>query len=270
MADVPLIIQPDAEELEAAEVLVEGSVGGRPYRFLLDTGAANTRIALDAYTVGFASLERSQTSGVFRQGSDDLISLPVVQVGPMTRRNVTVARAPAEAEHVANLIGMDVLKYFRLDFDFSEGRLTVDPSDDPRGGLTWHALTMDNKSHPYVEVQFGHKQASAVWDSGSSLTVVDATFINQHRVFFRKAGESTGTDSTGQEGAASLYIMSSAVIGDLTFPPHRVAAVDLAGVNATLELRMDLILGFSTLRHADWLLDFPNRRWAFSRMRGLQ
>src|SRR5260370_14055879 len=131
MADVPLIIQPDAEELEAAEVLVEGSVGGRPYRFLLDTGAANTRIAWDAYTVGFASLERSQTSGVFRQGSDDLISLPVVQVGPMTRRNVTVARAPAEAEHVANLIGMDRLMYFRLDFGLSVALPPIELHDHP-------------------------------------------------------------------------------------------------------------------------------------------
>ncbi len=270
MADVPLIIEPDAEELEAAEVLVEGSVGGRPYRFLLDTGAANTRIALDAYTVGFDSLERSPTSGLFRQGTDDVIRVPVVQVGPITRRNITVARAPAKAEHVANLIGMDVLKYFCLHFDLTEGRLTVDPSDDPKGGPAWHALRMDKKSHPYVEVQFGHKQASAVWDSGSSLTVVDATFINQHPAFFRKAGESTGTDSTGQVGATSLYVMSSAVIGDSTFPPHRVAAVDLAGVNATLEMRMDLILGFSSLRHADWLLDFPHRRWAISRMRGLR
>src|SRR5260370_35797299 len=106
MADVPLIIQPDAEELEAAEVLVEGSVGGRPYRFLLDTGAANTRIALDAYTGGIASLERSQTSGVFRQGSDDLISLPVVQLAPMPRRNVTLARGTGGAEPVANPLRM--------------------------------------------------------------------------------------------------------------------------------------------------------------------
>src|SRR5260370_38116543 len=104
MADVPLIIEPDAEELEAAEVLVEGSVGGRPYRFLLDTGAANTRIALDAYTVGFDSLERSPTAGVFRQGTDDVIRVPVVQVGPITRGSITVAVRSGKAGLVVNLI----------------------------------------------------------------------------------------------------------------------------------------------------------------------
>ena len=35
-----------------------------------------------------------------------------------------------------------------------------------------------------------------------------------------------------------------------------------SGVNSTLEYPMDLILGYPTIRQADWLFDFPARRWA--------
>jgi hypothetical protein len=33
-------------------------------------------------------------------------------------------------------------------------------------------------------------------------------------------------------------------------------------VNATIEVPMDLILGYSTLNKAHWLFDFPGQRWA--------
>jgi hypothetical protein len=41
-------------------------------------------------------------------------------------------------------------------------------------------------------------------------------------------------------------------------------------VNATIDVPMDLILGCSTLRHADWWLDFRRMKWAILRMRSDQ
>jgi len=41
--------------------------------------------------------------------------------------------------------------------------------------------------------------------------------------------------------------------------------VDLSRANATLDLPMDLILGYTTLRQANWLFDFPAKRWAITR-----
>jgi hypothetical protein len=32
---------------------------------------------------------------------------------------------------------------------------------------------------------------------------------------------------------------------------------------------MDLILGYNTLRQANWLFDFPRRRWAISKRLGI-
>ena len=49
------------------------------------------------------------------------------------------------------------------------------------------------------------------------------------------------------------------------FARHRVAVVDLSQANATLDQPMDLILGYTTLRQANWRFDFPAKRWAITR-----
>jgi hypothetical protein len=42
----------------------------------------------------------------------------------------------------------------------------------------------------------------------------------------------------------------------------------LSAANATLERPMDLILGYPTWSQADWLFDFPSRKWALTSWRG--
>jgi hypothetical protein len=266
MTHVPLTIVRDPEESEAGEIMVDGYVGGHPYRFLLDTGAATSRVTSDAYTSTFPSIEASRSSGVFARRSEDLIMVPSIQVGPISKASIALARVAGRAPNIANLIGMDVLKDFCLHFDFAGNRLGVDPSGDLGQGSSFHKLFMDGRFHPYVDVQCGMATAKAVWDSGASLTIADTSFVRQHPNFFREAGRSTGTDSTGSEMAAATFVISEATIGDAGFPTHKVAAVDLSEVNSTLEVPMDLILGYSTLRHANWLLDFPRKRWAILQM----
>lgn len=267
MANLTLTIRRDPQEVEAGEILIDGSVGGRPYQFLLDTGAAISRVGLDDYTIGFAPLERRSSSGVFQASSGDVIVVPSVQIGPISRKNISLARVAADANQVANLIGMDVLKDFRLYFDFANNLLGIDPTDDAGEGCIFHQMKLDERFHLYVDARCGQTTASAVWDSGASLTVVNTTFVNQHLTLFTGAGQSVGTDSTGHQMTTPMFVMSGLVIGNTTFLPHRIASVDLSGVNATVEVPMDVILGYSTISHADWLLDFPGRRWAIVRMR---
>jgi hypothetical protein len=67
-----------------------------------------------------------------------------------------------------------------------------------------------------------------------------------------------------------MFIMSATTIGNQLFPPHRVAGVDLSHVNSTVEMPMDLIVGYSTLSLANWWFDFPRKRWAISKQLGVQ
>jgi hypothetical protein len=78
-----LIVQPDMEDADAAEVFVDGALGGRPYRFLLDTGAAKTCVRYDEYTATFASAGKDTSSGVFAGGSRDLVIAPSRALGPI-------------------------------------------------------------------------------------------------------------------------------------------------------------------------------------------
>jgi hypothetical protein len=63
-----------------------------------------------------------------------------------------------------------------------------------------------------------------------------------------------------------MFIMSASIIGNHNFPPHKVAGVDLSQVNSTIDIPMDLILGYSTLSQANWLFDFPGKKWAITKL----
>ena len=60
-----------------------------------------------------------------------------------------------------------------------------------------------------------------------------------------------------------LLRMAGPVIGGREFNGHLAVAVGLSAANSMLSPRMDLIVGYPTIRQADSLFDFPARRWHF-------
>ncbi|MEO8286310.1 MAG: retropepsin-like aspartic protease, partial [Chloroflexota bacterium] len=253
---------------EAAEVLVDGTIGGKEYRFLLDTGAARTSVILDDYTSTFGSIETSNSAAVFATSSNDLITVPNLKLGPISKQDFTLARMSGGGEdiHVRNLIGMDLLKEVCCHFLFDQSLVLVNPSYEPEAGYSFQELFLDKAFHPYVDIQYGRVKAKAVWDSGAGITVVDMGFIRAHPAFFEEVGQSTGTDATGSRMETPMFIMEATVIGNNRFQPHKVAGVDLSQVNATIEVPMDMILGYSTLSKANWLIDFPRCKWAITKL----
>jgi predicted aspartyl protease len=262
-----LIVQPDAEDADAAEVFVDGAMGGRPYHFLLDTGAARSCVRYDDYTATFASVGSDTSSGVFAGGSRDLVNAPSLALGSISRTNFTLVRAAQGETERQNLIGMDLLKDLRCDFRFDERRVLVDEDTGDDSG-SFEELFLDQRAHPWVPVQFGGVTANAVWDTGAGITVVDTGFVGRQPGLFQAAGSSTGTDSTGAQQETPMYLMAACAMGGQAFPALRVAAVDLAHVNTTLERPMDLIVGYNAYSKAHWLFDFPRRRWRITRMLG--
>ena len=206
MGGFALVIQPDEEEPEAAEVLVDGSVGGRHYRFLLDTGAAKSAILSDDYTATFAAIGQHTSSGVFAGGSEDEVIAPTIEVGPIVRRDFPVTRLAENIPQRRNLIGMDLLKGYRCHFLFDENRVEIDGDDLP--GASFYDLALDSRFHPYVPLCFGAVTASTVWDTGAGITVADCGFVARHPTLFQPADPSEGTDATG-DGGRSGYASSS-------------------------------------------------------------
>ncbi|MFN8378529.1 MAG: retropepsin-like aspartic protease [Anaerolineae bacterium] len=262
---IPVVVVPDTDEPGAAELYVDGTVNGREYRFLLDTGAARSSIAADAFTASLPALGTHHSSGVFSATQDDLVSVEQLQIGPILRQPFQLTRTSGDGNPRSNLVGMDVLKDHSCHFLLDANALEIDPEENFTG-VPFQPIRFDRKFHPYVGVRCGQSEAQAVWDSGASLTVVDSAYIQSHPGCFTEVGSSTGTDASGSHVETPMFIMSAVQIGIRRFPPHRVAAVDLSAVNATLEMPMDLIIGYTLYHQANWLFDFPNRRWAVTKI----
>jgi gag-polyprotein putative aspartyl protease len=253
---VPLIIEPDPDDPDFAAVLVEATVAGRPYRLLLDTGAARSQLDADEYTRALTPVDGNLSSGAFGgRVTDPVVTVTDLIAGPLRVPALDVTRS----EHgLGNLLGMDVLGQHRCHFRLDAGILDLETP----GGEARHELLVGRRGHPYVEVNWPGVRGLACWDTGAGATVVNRAFWLEHPGIFEPIGTSAGTDAHGEQVETPLLLMSGPVIGQRAFGSHKAVAVDLSGVNSTLEYPMDLILGYPTIRQADWLFDFPARRWA--------
>ena len=141
-------------------------------------------------------------------------------------------------------------------------------SDPPDAAIDWQPLVMDARHHPYVDLRCGDQRAQAVWDTGASLTVVDQGFIERHPALF-DASRTVERHRRDRHGSGNADVHDGGVQHrTLRLPALRVAGVDLAAVNATIEIPMDAILGYNLLSRADWWFDFPRQRWAIARSVG--
>ncbi len=256
---MPLIIEADAGEPDFATVLVDVSVAGRPYRLVLDTGAARTQLSADEYTMALRPVDghTSSGSGTFgRRVTDPVVTVSDVAIGPLALPTLEVTRSDRGLGH---LLGMDVLGRYRCRFRLDAGVVELDLQPETQAG---NQLTLGSRGHIYIDVGWPGITARACWDTGAGATVVDRAFWLSHPELFEQIGVTTGTDASGDQTETPVLLMAGPVIGQHTFRRHKAVAVDLAAVNDGIEIPMDLILGYPTIRQADWLFDFPAKRWA--------
>ena len=257
---IDLIIAPDLEEPGAAEVLVDGAIAGKSCRFLLDTGAAVSRVICDDYTAGLPVADTRESSGAFSKSHLEMVVVPEVIFGSISKTDFSMARLPA-GKHGRNIIGMDLLKEHSLFFDFAGNKLEID-AQCPEAAGDCRALALSGKSHPYVEVSFAGISAQAVWDTGAGLTVVDSEFVKDNPALFRQLSLSRGTDSSGTTAETPMLVMKACVIGGVKFQAHRVASIDMSIIKSGAHAPVDMILGYNALKQANWFFDFPGKRWA--------
>lgn len=261
MKEFKFTIKPDEHDVEAAEVLVEGKVASKNYIFLLDTGAARTSVQYDDFTSKFKSLKKESSSSVFTRSSEDLIMVSHIELGPILKKDLLIVRYPPKQRSARNLIGMDILKDYSLKFLFDENKVLVDPPESGESVIS-QDLFLDKRNHPYIDINFKQLTVKAVWDTGAGITVVDINFINQFPSFFQEMDKSIGTDASGIKMETPMYTMKSIKIGNHMFPSLKVAGVDLSIINSTIDVPMNLILGYNMLNKANWIFDFPRRKWA--------
>jgi predicted aspartyl protease len=257
-----LIIEPDPDDPGCANVYVDGTVAGRPYRFVLDTGATRTQLGTDEYTASLNQTSSDSSGGAL----SDPISYPVVTVtdlavGPLRAATLEVTRAEKNGLRLGNVLGMDVLRHYCCHFRLDASTLDIETSPSHLAGQD---LTLDRRGHVYVDLCWPGVTARACWDTGSGATLVNRDFWLAHPELFEEVGTSVGTDASGAQVETPALLMAETVIGGRRFSGDGTFAVDLSAPNRTADIPMDLILGYPTLRQADWMMDFPAGRWAIT------
>ncbi len=239
--------------------MVAGTIGGHQHWFRLDTGAARTQILAHGEVAGLAPVKSESSAGAFGQpASADIVTISDLAVGELAVPELDVRRMAADSGQ-QYLLGMDVLGRYCCRFRFDAGLLELGRSPAVEADLD---LTVDERGHPYVELAWDGVTASACWDSGGGITAVDKAFAEAHPDLLEPAGSSSGTDSTGARFEVPTFRLAGPAIAGVAFPSARVAVLDLAPMNRNLEFPMDVILGAPTMLRANWLFDFPARRWA--------
>ena len=257
---VPLIIEPDPDDPGCATVMVDATVAGRPYRLVLDTGAARSQLEADDYTSGLTPSGEDSSSGAFGgRVTDTVVTITDLAAGPLRVATLDVTRGE---RGVGRPAGDGRTREALL--SFPAGRRRLGPGGAAGEPGVEHELLMSRRGHVYVEVHWRGISGHACWDTGSGATLVNRDFWLGHPELFEQIGTSAGTDGNGERAETPLLMMAESAIGQRTFGPHQAVAVDLSRVNSTLEYPMDLILGYPTIRQADWLFDFPARRWTLT------
>ncbi|MHA7144985.1 aspartyl protease family protein [Arthrobacter sp. TmT3-37] len=261
LTHLSLDVVPDEDDPACATIWVSLQVGEDSVPFVLDSGARRSQVLDDLATDWpISGADRSHT--VFSEHMDSYVKAPPLRLGDLRIENLQMSRIRSDGPGAHNLLGLDVLRHHSCLLDLKEQTLTLDGPAEATASIM--PLYLDEVGHAYLDVEMGSETASAVWDTGAGITVIDISLIAQYPALFNEVAPTIGTDGAGQTQQTSTYIMGPVSIAGALFEAQKIAAVDLSTANATLARPMDLILGYPTLRQATWFIDFPRNQWALS------
>ena len=253
---VPLEIRPDRDVPEAAEICARLLVDGVEYGVNVDSGARTTMLLVDDDDAEFDG----ETFGAVG-------SLPIGRrrftrliFGPIDLRGGEIHVAPRRPG-LRSVVGLDVIGRLCWEFDFSAG--TMRKSSDAR--VLPNVLDTTESGHVWIDVFGSTDRASVLWDTGAAITVVDSTYRRHHADEFIADGNSEGRDVTGSAADMPLYRWRRVTIGGVALEDIRVAELDLSLPARELGRSVDAVCGYTLLRHATWVIDFPHRRWSVAR-----
>jgi gag-polyprotein putative aspartyl protease len=166
----------DPDDRDCAVPIVSGTVSGRPYQFLLDTGAARSTMACDQYTCSLPEVGEHASHGAFGPIASPVVTVTDLRIGPIQIAELDIVRSDRAGPGTANLLGMHVLRRYRSHFRIDAGEVEIDAGQcdaDGDVGFGCEELQTDQAGHPYVDVAWPGVRAYACWDTGAGITVVD-------------------------------------------------------------------------------------------------
>lgn len=246
---VPIDYVPDPEVPGCGNIFVPVEVDGCATRAALDTGALRTMlidVPPSARLVG-----SQETSGAF--GTEVVTEWEVsdVRVGSLRAGPLTVNRiGDGSGRH--QVVGLDLLGSGPWQLDLARGTLIT--GEPLVHGSKYRATT---HGRILTEMRWPTATATALWDTGAGITLIDRRFADAHPSLFEHAGSTRATDVVGTQGDVGLAQVSDYEIDGNPFAGHIIAIVDLPEIPD----RIDAAIGFPTISQARWAVDAPSHQW---------
>jgi hypothetical protein len=241
-------------------IVVRVAVNGRPFDFLLDSGAAG--MVVDPIVTETLGLERygeriGATIGPFPETTT---IVPTLSVGLLRMHNVVsrVVPIPFRADdrtRVAGLLGFDFFADMVVHVDLDRGIVeALHPS-------TFHAapelvavpIGLDDKQ-PAIRVKVGPVAARLILDTGANRSILGSSFADRLDPSSERATvPSARFRGLGGTGTAETVAVKDFEIANVTLPE---AIVDISPADLGFE-DIDGLVGTDIMRNFDWFFDYP-------------
>jgi len=246
---VPADCVPDPEVPDCGNVFVAVQVDDLVVRAAFDTGAARTTLIdlpTSARPIGSQETAGAFGAEVVTQWEVGQIRLGSLRAGPLTVHRI----AGGGGRHP--VLGLDVLATGPWELDVATGSLLTDVPTPH--GTEFHRAA---NGHVLTQLNWPTATATALWDTGAGITLIDRHFADAHPDLFEPAGSARATDVMGAQDDFELARVQGYEIDGVRFAGHVVAIADLPEVPD----HIDAAIGYPTIKQARWRVDVAARRW---------
>jgi hypothetical protein len=234
-------------------------IDGAKERCFLDTGSAMTLVAnskrFSAYT-NLGNFRFESASGIPQD--TETIQVRSIRIDNIEIHNKKIGRT--DFPGAENTLGIDVVGRQPFAVNFSPRAVLTLNAERPKLPLT----TLEVSPHGLlsIPVELGGIDAHAMWDTGAALTTIDQNFILAHPENFRATKNyMNGVDGAGKSILVQVFRAKKLKIADRTFDNVRVVALDLHTLREGVNKDIQAVIGFNTIRKANWFFDPKNRLW---------
>ncbi len=274
LQEAPIVLAPlAAGTVQAgANILIPCEYGGHKTRCVLDTAASTTFINYDNFSRDFERVDGEQ--GRMKGASGKWIKVDVIDIGLLRAGTINLgypqvfrAHEPAGprspfVDGTEGDLGIDVFSSKKsLELDFGQ-TLELVADEPPSFSANENDMSRSPQGQIIIPVEVGEDVVQALFDTHTSLTVVDIGYIRSHPDEFSQAGTVGTTDGTETQQEDPLYRVKS-----LTIEGHAVSGavigMDLSAVSEILQRRdVKIILGGNFITQFDWYLNLKSDTWA--------
>jgi hypothetical protein len=125
-------------------------------------------------------------------------------------------------------------------------------------------LPLTSRSHPHVVVGWGDVEATALFDTGASVSVVDTAFAAGHPELLEPLPPSTGIDAAGNRAETPMARLAACEVGGRRFDASLAVVLPIRGIGRADDPEFDVVLGVPVIRQAEWIVDLARGVWGFA------